>query len=331
MLTNLGNFSLPVAVWLAADNYDLIPRPNTISVTGLLKPLKCILLTQKIEQASLGGDMDVMALIPSRMGSAVHSAVEHAWLNNLPQALNDMGVPADFQKKIKVNPKPEEIEPDDYVIYIEQRVEKEFEGYTVSGKFDFVENGRVKDVKTTSVFNWIEGGNDDKYAWQGSLYRLLNPELITDNVMDVEFIFTDYKELSAKTDKDYPARRIMTRTLSLKSLAEAEHFVRNKIRDIKRYQGSTESQMPPCTSKEVWQQPTTWAYYKNILPGGSTDGVRATKVFTNEQVALTHFSSVGNSGSLQKRPGKVKFCTYCSGRPLCQQAERYVQLKLLEI
>jgi hypothetical protein len=324
MLTNMGNISLPIAVWLAADDYDLVARPNVISATGLLKPIKTIALTQKISQANIDADTDLQDLIPSRLGTAIHDAVEKAWLNNLEQALTAMGIPERVRKTIRVN--PTEIDPDYHNIFLEQRMEKSLDGFTISGKYDIVDEGRVKDIKSTGTYNWIHGGNDAKYAWQGSIYRWLDPETITDNVMDVEYVFTDWKALSAKTDKKYPPRRVMTRTLPLKSLSETEHFIRVKIRNLKQYLGKPESEIPRCTPEELWQRPTTWAYYKN-----PQKTARATKVFENHHEAMSRQAADGNVGKIVERKGEVKFCTYCSGRPVCQQAEAYVQQGLLEI
>lgn len=324
MLTNQGNLSLPIAVWLAADDYDLIARPNVISATGLLKPLKCILLTHKIVQANLDSDTDIQDLIPSRLGTAIHNAVESAWINNLDQALTAMGLPKRARDMIRVNPSV--VDPEYHNVFIEQRTEKPLDGFIISGKFDFVENGRVKDIKSTGTYNWIHGGNDDKYAWQGSIYRWLSPDLITDNVMDVEFVFTDWKSLSARTDKKYPKRRVMTRTLPLKSLPETEYFIKSKIQQLQQYAGKPEAVIPPCTQSELWQRPTTWAYYKN-----PEKLLRATKVFENEHDAISRKNADGGVGVIKTRRGAVKFCTYCSGRPICKQAEGYVQAGLLEI
>ena len=324
MLTNMGNISLPIAVWLAADDYDLVARPNVISATGILKPIKCIVLTQTIEKTKLDADIDIQDLIPSRLGTAIHNDIEHAWLNHRIQALTAMGVPKHIQDKIRVNPK--EIDPDCHNIFIEQRVEKQLGDFTISGKYDFVDDGRVKDVKSTGVYNWIHGGNDDKYAWQGSIYRWLDPKVITDDVMDVEYVFTDWKALDVKKEKNYPPIRVMTRTLPLKSLPETEHFLRTKTQAVARYLGQAETSLPRCTPEEVWQRPTTWAYYKNPNITG-----RATKLFNNEHEALARHGADGRVGRIETRLGKVKFCSYCPGRPICQQAEGYVQQGLLEI
>jgi hypothetical protein len=142
--------------------------------------------------------------------------------------------------------------------------------------------------------------------------------------MDVEFLFTDWKPMSAVADKKYPQSRIRTRTLQLKSKYDTEQFIRNKIQQLKQFLDAPETQLPKCTPAELWQKPTTWAYFKN--PTAS----KATKIFYSEIEAGARAAEDSYVGVVKIRPGKVKFCTYCSGLPICQQAEGYVQAGLLD-
>ena len=48
MYTNRGNISLPIAVWLASDDYDLHFNPKIVSVTELLQPLRSIILIRRV-------------------------------------------------------------------------------------------------------------------------------------------------------------------------------------------------------------------------------------------------------------------------------------------
>jgi len=324
MFTNHGNISLPIAVWLADDDYDLqTPPPKTISATSFLKPLKSLLLSQRIAASSQ--IQDLQDVIAGRMGSAIHTAVEVSWLNDrYKRAMTKLDYPQHVIDAVRVN--PTNPDPNDYNIYVEIRTEKMLAGWTVSGKFDFVEQARVKDVKSTAVYNWIHGGNDAKYGLQGSIYKWLNPTIILDEYMDVEFVFKDWKALMALADKTYPQKSVMTRTIPLKSTFEIESFMRDKIALLETHANDFETDMPRCTPDEVWQRPSTWAYYKNPL-----SLKRATKVFDNEWDANTRRENEGNVGMVQHRPGEVKFCRYCPAHAICQQAESYIQQGLLEL
>jgi hypothetical protein len=110
--------------------------------------------------------------------------------------MTELGIPQHVIDKIRVNPDTPGDDPR-FDVYLEQRSKKTVGKWTISGKFDFVHEGRVKDIKTTKTYNWIKGSNDEKYMIQGSIYRWLNPEIITDDFVDIMMIFTDWS-LSTK-------------------------------------------------------------------------------------------------------------------------------------
>ncbi len=76
--TNNTGIPISIAVWLAHDEYDHNPDPNTISITSLLRPIKQTLLAKRVPDAQ--AIPDVAAQLSNRIGSAVHKAVETAWL-----------------------------------------------------------------------------------------------------------------------------------------------------------------------------------------------------------------------------------------------------------
>jgi hypothetical protein len=314
-----------MAVWLAADDYDLVAKRNTISATSMLKPAKSLILEHRIQVANTEKDTDLLELIASRMGTAIHTAAEKAWTDHLDQALSAMGWPKKGRDMIRVNP-PLPVDPEYHNVFIEQRSEKELEGITISGKYDFVENGRVKDIKSTSVYTWIFGSKDSDYAWQGSIYRWLNPEIITDDFVDIEFLFKDWKHNEYLRDKqNYPMHPVMTKSYPLKPLAETEHFLRTKIKMLKQYGKVPQNKMPACTPKELWQKPTKYAYFKN-----PQKKARATKVYSSHQEAMDRMILDRSVGCIDPRPGIVKFCMFCPGRPICKQAKLLEEQKLLE-
>ena len=46
--TNNADIDLSVAVWLAHDDYDYVTKPNYISVTTLIKPIRQIILRGRV-------------------------------------------------------------------------------------------------------------------------------------------------------------------------------------------------------------------------------------------------------------------------------------------
>lgn len=325
--TNYTNVPLPLAVWLAADDgYDLERAPHVISATSLMQPTKSLILANRVAiSPTEDHKVDISDRLAARLGTAVHTAVEVAWLYSRVKALRELGYPDSVIDKIRLNP-DEPGENPEFDIYIEQRTNKAVGNWVVSGKFDFVYNGRVADVKTTQVYNWIKGSNDEKYRIQGSIYRWLNPEIITDDFIDVMMLFTDWKALNAKVDSEYPKRNMLVRTLPLMSIPETERWINARLANLERYMKANQKDMPECTPDELWMKPPKYAYYKN------PKSTRATRVYDTPQEANAHRARDGIPGSVvSARPSEPKYCRYCPGRPICLQAERYVAEGLLQL
>jgi len=323
--TNHNNVPLVLAVWLAADHgYDLTRSSHVVSATSLMKPLKSLILENRVaEMPTEDARVDLSTLIPARLGTAVHAAVEIAWLHNRDQALRELGYPETVIEKIRINPDT----PEDprFDIYLEQRTSKAVGKWVISGKFDLVENGRVKDVKTTKVYNWIKGSNDDKYQLQGSIYRWLNPDIITDDFIDVLMIFTDWNPLKVKADPNYPKSNILTRTLPLLSIPETERWILGRLAKIEAAWDLHQDAMPDCTPSELWMEPQKFAYYRD------PKSAKAYRVFDTPQEANALKAQENRPGSkIVARTSEPKFCRFCNGRLICLQAERYVTQGILQ-
>ena len=151
--TNQFNISLPLAVFLATDDYDY--EPNVISATSLMRPIRQLVLSKRVPAGE--ALVDISSLVSARMGSAIHSAIEKAWLN--PQdAIKALGFPSRIVNNILINPAPEQLKdkPDAIPVYMEQRAYKQIGQYKVSGKFDFVAEDTVHDFKSTSTFKHLK-------------------------------------------------------------------------------------------------------------------------------------------------------------------------------
>ena len=101
--TNKDNVSLPLAVWLMHDDYDYDSRDNVISATALLKPIRALVLID--QHKGLDKTVDIMSLVSSRMGSAIHAIAEKAWTNrkNISKALEALQV-SNLDDKLVINP-----------------------------------------------------------------------------------------------------------------------------------------------------------------------------------------------------------------------------------
>ena len=180
---NVSAVPLALAVFLASDYYDYNSDLDTVSATTLLKPLRQIILPSRIPAGD--GLVDLAAMMNNRMGAAIHDGIEKAWITNYRTAMQALGYPARIIDKIVINPQPGYDLEDRIPIYLEQRLKRKTGKWTISGKFDFVGEGRVQDFKSTSVWTYKNQVNSQKYTQQGSIYRWLDPQLITQSEMDI--------------------------------------------------------------------------------------------------------------------------------------------------
>lgn len=315
-LTNITGISLPLAVWLAADDYDFssIGR-KAISATTFLKPVRQILLRERLTPETKTTP-DVADYIASRLGHSIHDGIERAWIQHYAKAMKLLGYPQDLIDRIEVN--PENPDPKKIQVWLEQRVEREFMGYIISGKFDMVLDGELQDNKSTSVYTYILGSKDDDYRAQGSLYRWLNPTRITKDHMNIQFIFTDWSRAQARANPSYPQQRVLEHRVELMSLKETEAWMRKKILELEAAADLEEGDIPHCSDKDLWRGETVYKYFSDPT---KTDG-RATKNFDDPKEAAA-FRAEKGKGVIITVPGKVKACGYCPAFPICSQKELY--------
>lgn len=314
MLKNSTNIPVSLAVWLAYDQYDYNNDPNYISVTSLLNPVKEIILSRAL---TIEDEADIDNMIASSMGTAMHNDIEHSWKHGAKDALKNLGYPAKIYNSIRINPGT--VRKGDIPVYMEIRTIKQIGKWKVGGKFDFVIEGKLTDFKSTSVWTWIFGSNDKKYIQQGSMYRWLNPELITQDDMEIGYIFTDWSKSSAAREKNYPSSKIMGKKLSLMSLQETQTFMENKLHIIEQNEHLDQASLPICTSNELWEKPAVFKYYKNPAKKN-----RSTKNFDSLADAQSRKAFDGNVGEVVEVKGEKVYCKYCSALGACQQAEGYI-------
>lgn len=318
MILNQTNLPLPLAVWLATDEYKYAKYANELSTTTLLKSPRYIIGSRRAmypeqfdpslipEPTGEPIYPDVQEFIASRMGTAMHSSLEQAWLNNYRKALTDLGYPENVIDKIVIN--PETVEPEQIPVYLEQRAYKELEGFMVSGQFDIIVDGELHDLKTTSTYSWTSGCNDEKYIMQGSIYRWLNPTLITKDTITINFVFTDWKKLDSTINPDYPPAKCYFKQYKLWSLADTEAWLRNKLKTLHKYWDSPLEQIPCCTPKELFSKPSTFKYYKT----GFEEGKHATKNFSNMNEALAFRAKNGYQGEVIEVKPDPFMCPFCN-------------------
>jgi hypothetical protein len=324
MITNNSDISLALAVWLLHDEYDYVNEPNYISVTSLMRPLRHIVLAPRIDKSVL--PVDVENFIPRALGHSIHDSVEKAWTNGYARSLKLLGYPDSAIERIRINPTNDEVRGSNSIIpiYLEQRAQRQFEGFTIGGKFDMVTDGMVQDTKTTSSFTWLHGGKDNDYQLQMSLYRWIDAaqplRKITEDHGRINFIFTDWQKSSARSNPKYPQKRIEYKEIPLLSLKETEAWIHNKLALIQRHKDTAEHLLPECSDEELWRNEPVYKYYGDPT---KTTG-RSTKNFDTLREANA-FKTEKGKGVVLTVPGDPKRCNYCEAFSICTQRNRYFQ------
>ena len=317
-ITNEHDISLPLAVWLLADDYDYVLDPKYISVTTLLRSTKQIILGARLPDSDRVAD--VSDFIARTFGHAVHDSMEKAWKGKYARAMKMLGYPEHVIDRIVINPTDEQLKanPNNIPIYIERRSKKDFNGWTIGGKFDKVMDGHLFDAKSTSVYSYLKGGKEDDYVLQGSLYRWLNQDIITEDQINVQFIFTDWQRSMIKSNPDYPKIKLKEVKYNLLSIQETEAFIRRKTDELARYWDKPQEDIPECTDKELWRAEPQYKYYSDPT---KTDG-KSTKNFTSLSEAKA-FAAEKGKGVVITKLGEPKACEYCAAFPICQQKDKY--------
>lgn len=316
-VVNQTGVPLSVAVYLASDNYDY--DPTAISATALLKPIRQQVLASRVPKEA--NQIDVLNLVKSRLGSSIHDGIERAWTgDHYREAMLKLGYPEKVINRIVVNPDPATVKPNQIPVYMEQRLYRDFMGKRISGKFDFIAEGRLEDFKSTSTFTWVNDTKSEDYKLQGSIYRWLDAGYphprITQDHMTIQFFFTDWMAAHARANPNYPQRQVEPMTIPLMSLDDTEDYIAGKLTAYERYRDADEQDIPRCSDKELWRKDPVWKYYKDPAKRS-----RSTKNFDNAAEAYQRLSKDGNVGIVVEVPGEVVACKYCPAFPICSQKD----------
>ena len=328
IFTNETNIPLLLAVFLARDSYDY--DPHAISSTQLIRPIRQLVLKERVDTE--GRYIDIAGLIKSRFGTALHDGVEKAWRSDHVRLMQMLGYPRSIAQRIQINPDPENMPIDCIPIYIEQRFKRKIivDGvtYTISGKPDFIADGAVQDIKSTTTVTHKLADKDDDYILQCSIYRWLVPGIITNPKLQINFMFTDWFAGRAKTDKTYPQSACAKLNLELLSLRETEAYIVKKLRAVAALKDAPEQTIPFCNDKELWRKEPAfkyWAKQQSFL-----EGKRCTKNFEADSAAA-HARVAEKGGIVKEFPGAVVACRYCPAFEACTQKDEYLQNGLLTI
>jgi hypothetical protein len=339
-ISNTEDVPLVLAVWLVHDEYDYIDHPNYISATGLMKPLRHILLPSRLHPIERKQE-DVADYISRGLGHSIHDSIEKAWTLGYQRNLAKLGYPQSVIDRIRINPtdaqldhmKANEIDP--IPVYLEQRMYRQHKGKIIGGKYDNITDGIVNDTKSTSAYSWVFGGRTSDYQIQGSIYRWLDAQgfedidltqsfrpRITEDYMRVNFVFTDWQKMQAKTNRGYPQKRVEQKEIPLLTLEDTEMWINEKLRLIEKFKDVPEKDLPECTPEELWQSDPVYKYYADPIKA-QAPGAKSTKNFDDLNDARKFQAEKGGKGMIKTVPGSPKRCEYCPAFDACTQKDKY--------
>lgn len=325
MYTNKLDIPLAVALFLATDNYDHATDPKEISVTTLIKATRQIILSERASKpvplaegektvpASLG---DISDLIASRLGTAVHEGIERAWLNPR-NGLLKLGMPEDLIDALVINP-PKGMDLTDRIpVYLETRNKKPLLGRIVSGAIDICTDGALGDFKNTGTFMYTKKKSDRKYILQGSIYRWLDPEMITEDTLHIYFIFKDWSRNRALASDKYPPSPIHDYKLEMMSYEDTEKYLRSKLAELAKYADTPEAGLPMCSDEDLWMDESEYKYY------AKPESKRATKVFGTDAAEAYGYLASKGVGEIREIKAEPKACNWCPAIK-CSQRDGYI-------
>ena len=259
-------------------------KDKQYSVTALLKGT-CQAILERRHDAEI--EQDVADMIWMIFGSAVHSILENAQET------------ADQIKENKI------------VVELDN-------GYKLSGIFDLYDakEKKVTDYKTGSVwkvtFNDWEDYHDQTlmYSW---MIRMIGFEC---DKGEIVFLIKDHSKTKAEVDPTYPQEPVHKELFNFtdRDHEDIEMFIYKKFDDIAKCEQLPDAELPPCTPKERWAEPTKYAVMKK---GRKT----AIKLYEDELKAYDHATREGDQYYVEVREGKDKRCeNYCN---VCQWCPYY--------
>ena len=258
------------------------------SVTTLLNPPRYVHLYKRyVDKADLNYDV----MMPSFIGTGVHAYVE--------QCLSKTGK-----------------------YTTEQRMIADIADRRISGTFDIYGDGEIWDIKTCKTWKVIFDPEFEEWTQQQNIYAfLLHLKGIEVKRLNIIALFLDWIELKSVKDPNYPQSPVVQYQLPLWSWKKTEEFLVGRVELMKKYEETPDNELPACTSKEMWEDPTHFACFK------TPKAKRAARVFDTIDEAIGYMKSTGGytkDSFIEIRHGRRKRCDrYCEVNIFCNHYQAY--------
>ena len=198
---------------------------------------------------------------------------------------------------------------------VEQRIFSIVDGSLVSMQFDRIKMDldakTIQDFKVTSAWTTVFGGREE---WTQQLN--IGVQLCWNNAIHIEHaeivaIYRDWTETNSLRYADYPKVMVDVLPITVWSEPDRIDFIREQVQ---LHRKARQGDWRPCTDKERWAKPTTYA----VMKIGRQSAVR---VFDNLSDANAYLDEHQDGKlSVQTRPGESARCSkYCLVAQFCPQ------------
>ncbi len=280
MITNKFNLPAPLVSAIENDPYSFT---GDISTTTLISPPRIRVLKKRYKDKLVE---DVSELIYALIGNNVHSILERVGVINC----------------IK-----------------EQRFYFEVKGWKLGGQIDLYEQDPQihSDYKVTSVWavihgikpEWVNQLNVNSFLLAQSGLRVKKHQIVA--------LLRDWSKFKAKEDT-YPSCQV--KVVPVPMWDDPMGYIEARVMEHQAAEQKTDDSLPPCTTEEMWEDPTKYA----VMKKGRKSAVRLLESMEDAEKYMENKGLSTKIHSIVVRPGSRKRCdNYCSVNKFCSQYKKY--------
>lgn len=223
-LTN--KLGLPQALVDAVSNDPYSRGDAEISVTGLLKPLRAVMLERAHESEITE---DVADRLYAMYGQVIHGVLERA--------------------------------NTDRNVTTERRLFMEIDGVKISGAMDSMDakDGTLRDWKFVTSWKFKQGAVPIEWERQQNAYaELLRHNGFEVKALEVVGLLRDHSKLEAKRDGSYPQLPVARMPIPLWPREKALAYLKGRIAEYKL----AKTNLPECSPEDRWAKSDVYAVMK---------------------------------------------------------------------
>ena len=258
-----------------------------LSATEIINSPRIVLLRKKHEDKI---ETDVTEMVWSIFGTAIHGVLEHGKDENH---------------------------------LVEERISTSLDGWNISGAIDLQiinEDGTItiNDYKTCAAWSVMNEKIDWEYQLNIYAWLVEKVKQVPVTKLEIVAVIRDWSRRDAAVKANYPDAPIKVIPINLWPFEQREQFIQDRItlHSNALFESETGEELPPCTSEEMWEKPTSYAVKKD-------GAARAKSVHETMEEAAAALPPSGYK--IEIRPGERTRCAnFCSVRPFCSQWEEYV-------